>query len=281
MRRRGIVLHVIGRRDVLRAWAASLVAPVACGRAARPEVRDGRVVVTFWYAYGDLVRKVLLDLVARYNASQSRVLVEAVHQGDYFECLAKLRTAIAAGAAPDALARRLRGRPVPRARRSPRGARRLRGRARFAFVPALAQGGTFDGGDGEPLVAIPFNRSTPIAFPNARMLAEARVAPPRTWDELVDVARALTRRAERRRRCAGASRCPISWWYWVAMVGQAGGRLVEPDGRMSLGGEAGERAVRFWQRLVHDERVDAAAARTRLPGLAVARTRASCRAASR
>jgi sn-glycerol 3-phosphate transport system substrate-binding protein len=247
------VLHVIARRDVLRAWAASLLVP-ACGRAARPEVRDGRVVVRFWYAYGDLVRKVLLDLVARFNESQTRVLVEAVHQGDYFECLAKLRTALAAGAAPTLshvvcevvpyLARAGVLEPLD----DYDGAREL------PFVPALDQRGAFDGGEREPLVAIPFNRSTPIAFANARMLEEARVEPPRTWEELVNVARALTRRTADGQVRWGFE-VPISWWYWVAMVGQAGGRLVEPDGRMSLGGEAGERALRLWQRLVHEERV--------------------------
>src|ERR1700730_10224584 len=39
------------------------------------------------------------------------------------------------------------------------------------------------------------------------------------------------------------------------MVGQAGGRLVDADGRLSLGGAAGEKAIRFWQRLVRDEKV--------------------------
>jgi sn-glycerol 3-phosphate transport system substrate-binding protein len=39
------------------------------------------------------------------------------------------------------------------------------------------------------------------------------------------------------------------------MVGQGGGRLVEPDGSVTLGGSAGEDALRFWQRLVHDDRV--------------------------
>src|ERR1700690_3833799 len=92
---------VASRRSLLRACAASIaLAPLACGRPARPEREGGRVVVTFWYAYGDLVRKVLLELVARFNAAQSRVLVRAVHQGDYFESLAKLRTALAAGVAP-------------------------------------------------------------------------------------------------------------------------------------------------------------------------------------
>jgi sn-glycerol 3-phosphate transport system substrate-binding protein len=246
---------VITRRDLLRAWAASVAAgSLACGRRRRPERRDGRTVVTFWYAYGDLVRKVLLDLVARYNASQSSVLVEAVHQGDYYECLAKLRTALAAGAAPTLshvvcevvpyLARA----GVLEALDGYEGARAI------PFVPALAQQGTFAGGGDHPLVAIPFNRSTPIAFANARMLDEAHVAAPRTWDELVEAARALTRRTE-----SGDTRwgfeVPISWWYWVAMVGQAGGHLVEPDGRVSLGDEAGAKAVRFWQRLVRDEHV--------------------------
>ncbi len=248
---------MIARRDLLRAWAASLaLAPLAtgCGRRARPEYRDGRVVVTFWYAYGDLVRRVMLDLVARYNASQTRVFVEAVHQGDYYECLAKLRTALAAGAAPtlshvvcEILPYLVRA-GVLEDLGGYEGARVL------PFVPALAQEGTFDQGGAQPLVAIPFNRSTPIAFLNARMLDEAHLAPPRTWDELLAAAHALTRRAPNGEVRWGFE-VPISWWYWVAMVGQAGGRLVEPDGRVSLGDAAGEKALRFWQRLVRDEHV--------------------------
>jgi sn-glycerol 3-phosphate transport system substrate-binding protein len=244
----------VTRRDVLRALTASMAASMACGRRSRPEVRDGRVVVTFWYAYGDLVRKVLLDLVARYNASQSRVLVEAVHQGDYFECLAKLRTAIAAGAAPTLshvvcevvpyLARAGVLEPLDD----------YDGAHDIPFVRALDQAGAFAGGDREPLVAIPFNRSTPIAFLNGQALEQARVAAPRTWGDLVETARALTRRSANGETRWGFE-VPISWWYWVAMVGQAGGRVVEADGRITLGGDAGETAIRLWQRLVHEDRV--------------------------
>jgi sn-glycerol 3-phosphate transport system substrate-binding protein len=225
-----------------------------CGRPSRPARRDGRIVVTFWYAYGDLVRKVLLDLVARYNASQSRVVVDAIHQGDYYECLAKLRTAVAAGAAPTLshvvceVVPYLTRAGVLEVLSDYEGARAI------PFVPALEQGGAFSGGQDQPLVALPFNRSTPIAFANARMLEEARVVPPRTWDELAETARALTRRTPQGEVRWGFE-VPISWWYWVAMVGQAGGRLVESDGRVLLGGDAGERAIRFWQRLVRDDRV--------------------------
>jgi sn-glycerol 3-phosphate transport system substrate-binding protein len=254
---------VIARRDLLRALGgaslggASLALPwgaAGCARRARPIREDGRVVVAFWYAYGDLVRKVLLELVARFNASQSRVLIRPVHQGDYFECLAKLRTAIAAGAAP-ALSHVI-CEVVPYLARAgvlePLDA--YEGARALPFIPALEQRGAFGGAEEQPLVAIPFNRSTPIAFANGRILQEERVAPPRTWDELVDAARRLTKRAPGGEVRWGFE-VPISWWYWVAMQGQAGGRLVEPDGRVTLGGEAGEKAVRFWQRLVHEERV--------------------------
>jgi sn-glycerol 3-phosphate transport system substrate-binding protein len=212
------------------------------------------VVVTFWYAYGDLVRKVLLDLVARFNAAQSRVLVEAVHQGDYYEALAKLRTALAAGVAPTLSHVVLE--VVPYLARAgvlePLDA--YEGAHELAFVPALEQRGSFAGADREPLVAIPFNRSTPILFANGRVLDEEHASPPRTWEELAVVARRLTKRS-----AGGEVRwgfeVPISWWYWVAMVGQAGGRLVESDGRLSLGGDAGEKSIRFWQWLVRDQRV--------------------------
>lgn len=252
---------VIARRDLLRACAASFTAgaipgAAGCTRRARPEWRDGRIVVSFWYAYGDLVRKVLLDLVARYNAAQSRVFVEAVHQGDYYECLAKLRTAIAASAAPSLS--HVVCEIVPYLARAgvlePLDA--YEGAATIPFVPQLDQRGAFDSGAAQPLVCVPFNRSTPIAFANGAMLAEAGVRPPRTWDELVEAARALTRRSP---GGGGDVRwgfeVPISWWYWVAMVGQGGGRIVDADGRITLGGDAGERALRFWQRLVRDEKV--------------------------
>jgi sn-glycerol 3-phosphate transport system substrate-binding protein len=246
---------VIGRRKVLQALTASLGASVTgCVPRSRPIREDGRIVVSFWYAFGDLVRKVLLELVAKYNESQSRVLVRAVHQGDYFEALAKLRTAIAAGAAP-ALSHVV-CEVVPYLARAgvlePLDA--YEGAGALPFVPALDQRGSFAGGAGQPLWSIPFNRSTPIVFANARALEDDRASIPRTWEDLADTARRLTRRTADGEVRWGFE-VPISWWYWVAMVGQAGGKLVEGDGRISLGGDAGVRALRFWQRLVHEDRV--------------------------
>lgn len=239
------------RRDALRALTvgAACAALPACRRARRV---DGRTVVTLWFAYGGKNREVLLDLVKRFNLAQSRVLVEATYQGDYFEALAKLRTALAAGAAPTFS--HVVGEVVPYLARAnvlePLDA--YDGAEKLGLVRALAQAGSYVGADATPLVAIPFNRSTPIMYLNGDVVArELGGKVPQTWDELADAARALTRRDGTVR---WGHEVPIGWWFWVAMVGQAGGSVVAPDGTPTLGGDAGEKALRFWQKLVHEDR---------------------------
>lgn len=212
------------------------------------------MVVPFWYAFGDRVRKVLLDQVARYNASQGHVLIRPVHQGDYFEALAKLRSAIAAGAAPPLSHVVLEVLPYLARAGVLEPLDDYEGASDLPLLPALAQRGSFDVPRGERLYGIPFNRSTPIAYGNGRLLDEARAALPTTWEELSTTARALTHRT-RGGEVRWGFEVPISWWYWVAMVGQAGGRLVDAEGRLVLGGDAGDEALRFWQRLVRIERV--------------------------
>ena len=241
------------RRELLAALFGTL-ASVGCGRPARP-MRDGtRTVVTFWYAFGDLVRKVLLDLVERYNESQAEVLVRPVHQGDYFEALAKLRTAIAAGVAPPLSHVVLEVLPylVRAGVLEPLDA--YGDMPELGLEPMLSQGGTFGSGAPAATYGVPLNRSTPIAYCNARIFQRDGAHIPTTWDELSEVAKRLTRRSSGGITQWGFE-VPISRWYWVALVGQAGGRLVEPDGTMSLGGAAGEAALEFWQRLVRKDRV--------------------------
>ncbi len=241
------------RRDLLRALAAGVATSAALPACRRARRVDGRTVVTLWFAYGGKNREVLLDLVRRFNASQSRVTVDATYQGDYFEALAKLRTAIAAGAAPTFS--HVVGEVVPYLARAnvlePLDA--YDGARTLPLVRALAQSGSYVGGDERPLVAIPFNRSTPIMYLNGDVVArELGGKIPQTWTELEGAAMQLTRRDGDVR---WGFEVPISWWFWVAMVGQAGGRVVAEDGTPTLGGAAGEKALRFWQKLVHEDRV--------------------------
>jgi sn-glycerol 3-phosphate transport system substrate-binding protein len=194
--------------------------------------------------YGGRNRATLEALVDRFNAVQSDVWVHPIFQGDYFEGLAKLRTALAAGAAPPLS--HVVGEVVPyladagvlEALDDYPGARSL------PLLPALGQAGSFRNGADKPLVIVPFNRSTPIAYVNRRLLEARQIPAPESWESLARVASELSAPGR------FGFGCPIDWWYWAALVGQAGGEVVEPDGRISLGGEAGVRALGFWQDLV-------------------------------
>ena len=70
-------------------------------------------------------------------------------------------------------------------------------------------------GDAQPLVALPFNRSTPIAYYNKHVFTELGLSPPTTWTELRAVAARGTL-ADRSRWGFGAR---IDWWFWLALVG--------------------------------------------------------------
>jgi sn-glycerol 3-phosphate transport system substrate-binding protein len=243
----------VARRELLRGLAASIAAaalPTACA----PTTSDGRADVSLWFSYGGNNRKVLLSLVERFNASQGAVRVVPTYQGDYFEGLAKLRTALAAKAGPTLT--HVVGEVVPYLAEAGvlEHLDAFEGASSLDLVPELAQAKGFAGGDARPLVALPFNRSTPIVYYDKQVFAEARLAPPRTWDELRDTARALTTRGAGGEPSRFGFACPIDWWFWVALVGQAGGALLDGDGPPKLGGDAGVLAIELWQRMIHEDR---------------------------
>lgn len=227
---------------------AAFASFTGCRRATRDN--RGRVRLQLWYSLGGRNREVLLEIVRRFHASQDEIVVEPVYQGDYYESLAKLRTAIAAKAAP-ALSHVV-AEIVPYLAR----AGTLEplddypGMRELPLVTPLAQAGAFRGGAARPLVSVPLNRSTPLMYCNGNLFAKAGLKPPATWQELVETAKALTIPGER-----WGYEVPISWWFWVALVGQAGGRIYDDDGHPTLGGEAGVRALEHWQDLVHRQKV--------------------------
>jgi sn-glycerol 3-phosphate transport system substrate-binding protein len=237
------------RRTLLAALGTSALAGSACGRR-RSE--DGRVPVTLWYSYGGKNREVLTELVARFNRSQRDIHVEATYQGDYYEALAKLRTALAARAAPTLSHVVVEVLPYLAEAKTLEPLDAYPGANELGLVRALAQAGAYANGDSRPLYGVPFNRSIPVAYLNAELFERERLEPPRTWNELVDAARRLTLRSATPRWGFGV---PISWWFWVALTAQAGGELVLPSGETTFGDAAGERALAFLQRLVHGERV--------------------------
>jgi sn-glycerol 3-phosphate transport system substrate-binding protein len=238
---------MIPRREFLRASAAlggSLLP--ACARSAVPK---GRTAVSLWFSYGGTNREVLESLVQRFNRGQTRDYVQAVYQGDYFEGLAKLRTAIAANCAP--VLSHVVGEVVPYLAEAGvlEPLADYPGMRELDLIPELGQERSWVGGGARPLCALPFNRSTPIAYLNGDLFEQARLAPPRSWHELRAVAKRLTDPQSNGRFGFG---CPVNWWFWVALVAQAGGSVVAENGRISLGDAAGVQALAFWQGLVRD-----------------------------
>ena len=248
----------LDRRAFLRAIGASFasVATASALPSCAPRDPEGRTIVSLWFAYGGKNREELLALVQKFNASQAAVRVDATYQGDYFEALAKLRTAIAARAAP-ALTHVI-GEVLPYLAEAgvlaPLDTTSTNALAVTDLVPALAQEGAYVGGAERPLWGVPFNRSTPIAYLHGAVLEELGLAPPTTWDELRAFAKAATIRANDGSVPRWGFACPVDWWFWAALVGQAGGEVIANDGAVTLGGEAGARALRFWQTLVHEDR---------------------------
>jgi sn-glycerol 3-phosphate transport system substrate-binding protein len=209
--------------------------------------KRGRGEIAFWFSYGGNNRKVLLELVERFHREQTAVRVQPVFQGDYFEGLVKLRTGLFVGSVPTVT--HVVGEVVPYLARAGvlEGLDGVGEEVARDLDPALSQAGSFVGGEKEPLWALPFNRSTPIAFYNRTLFRELGLEPPRTWEDL----RSVARRGATPNRFGFA--CPIDWWFWCALVGQAGGKLVE-DGRVTLGGDAGVRGIALWQTMVHEDR---------------------------
>ena len=220
----------------------------SCRRGGPRPVR-----AALWYSYGGRNRRTLERLLRRFVAVQSEYAIDGVFQGDYYEGLAKLRLALAARTGPSMshviaeVVPYLSSAAVLEPLGSYPGARDL------DVISALGQEGTWVQGGGRPLVALPFNRSTPIAYLDGDVIERLHLQPPSTWDELRETAKALTIR-RRSRVLRHGFECPISWWFWTALVYQAGGRIIEDDGTPSLGGEAGVKALELWQTMVHEDR---------------------------
>ena len=232
-----------------RAFVGAVV-PGAALAACTRHTRDGqgRVRLRLWHSLGGRNREVLVEITKRFQSAHPDVVVEPVYQGDYFESLAKLRTAIATGTAP-ALTNVV-AEVVPYLVRASALETLGAELGALPLVTPLAQAGAFRGGGDKPLVSIPLNRSTPLMYCNGDLFARAGLRPPRTWTEVREHARALTVKGQR-----FGFEVPIAWWFWVALVGQAGGSVFDEEGRPTLGGEAGVKAVKWWQDLVHRDRV--------------------------
>lgn len=206
-----------------------------------------KVVIKYWYAYGDKIEEAKLHMVKTFNESQDKYEVVAEHQGGYDDLHAKVQAAFAAGNAPAVTDLEIASTGVfansgmleeltPYVEKD-------KDQVKLDdFIPGLMGNAYVNG----KLYGLPFMRSTPIMYKNVTMLKNAGLDPagPKTWEELEQYSRVLKEKGK-----IGMT-IPVDIWYYEALVAQSGGRMLSEDGKTAAFNDAaGVAPVEFWKRL--------------------------------
>ncbi|MGQ9864981.1 MAG: ABC transporter substrate-binding protein [Pseudanabaenaceae cyanobacterium] len=229
------------RRQVLLGLAASGL--VGC--AAPP--RSDRTVL--WQGINPPSnRQVFLDLVDRFNQSQSEVWVEARYAGQPDQQVPKILAAVVGETVPDLLwyAPALTGRLVELKALRPLDDLWQNSPRRPEVLPALES--TMVWGDRH--WSVPFAVNTVALYYRPSLLQAAGVsALPRTWSELVTVAKTLSQ-GDRRGILLPLGKGEFAVFLWTAFLWSTGAYLVDEQGRPTLNTEGAIRALQLWQDLV-------------------------------
>lgn len=245
------------KRVLLMLLAITMIFPLAaCGtksvKASNDVIEEGNgsVEIDFWYSLGGKNGEVIAGMIEEFNESQDKIIVNGTYQGNYYENHAKVLSAIASDTQPD----------ITMVEIASIGA--------FADAGALENLGTYVQSEGtdfikdyipglmgnsywkNKLYAVPFNRSTPILYLNKDMLREANLnlAGPKTWDELREYARKLTKKGE-----VYGFESPIDIWFYEALVFENGGKILSDDGmKPRFNSQKGIEPVEFWQDMIEE-----------------------------
>lgn len=234
--------------------------PIWAGAAAE-KAPEGPVKIVFWRSLTGVAGEAQEELVARFNASQDDVIVEAQFQGAYAELLQKLLAALAAGELPDLV---LLDSPFV-ALFAKDGA--LVNLDQFVkndtssfdikdFIPGLIQDGYYDGS----LYALPVLRSTPLLYVNGDMLAEAGLPrrAPKTWDEFREFSKKVTKfdaSGQPIQQGAGFTMGQTSaHWYFQGAVYAYGGLVSDEKFNIHLTEEPVIKLATLWQDMVFKDK---------------------------
>ncbi|NPD17410.1 extracellular solute-binding protein [Xinfangfangia sp. D13-10-4-6] len=223
------------RRAILATGAAAFATSFLPGRARASDVR--LTVSSIWGA-----DKPFQKVVDAFNAKGLGVQVENRFDGDYEAATAKALAGIAAGKAPDLM---VTGWKFGYFARRTLGARDLRqiDEARAAaimenFRPSLVPLVTID----QALIGLPWAMSTPITFINSQLWAEAGLSPdlpenPDT-DWLYDAGRKLDAALKGHATYRSALALSNNEWTSQSFIQNAGGFIIDPEGRLALESDA-------------------------------------------
>ncbi|MCJ8014660.1 ABC transporter substrate-binding protein [Paenibacillus sp. KQZ6P-2] len=206
-----------------------------------------KIVIKYWYAYGDKIEEAKQHMVKTFNESQDKYQVVAEHQGNYGDLHAKVQAAFAAGNAPAVTDLEIASTGVfahsgMLEELTPYAEKDKEQLKLDDFIPGLMGNAYVD----DKLYGLPFMRSTPIMYKNVTMLKNAGLDPagPKTWDELEEYSRVLKEKGK-----VGMT-LPVDIWYYEALVAQSGGQMLSDDGKKAAFNEpAGVAPVEYWKKL--------------------------------
>jgi len=251
MKRKSLVLAT-----VLVVLMLSLIIPGTVFAADKAPVK-----IVYWRSLTGVAGDAQDELVAKFNASQTGIVVGAQFQGAYADILQKLLAALAAGEVPDIVlldspfvalfAKDGALVPLDDFAKKDKTGFNLKD-----FIPGLLQDGYYD----DELFALPVLRSTPLLYVNGDMLAEAGlpVRAPITWDEFREFSKKLTKynkAGEAEQLGAGFTMTATTGhWYFQAAVYSYGGLVSDEKFGIHLNEEPAIKVATLWQDMVFKDK---------------------------
>jgi sn-glycerol 3-phosphate transport system substrate-binding protein len=241
--------------------AAPANTPIPTSTIAPPQ-NPNAVKITFWHSMGgDLGGKAIPQMANEFNASQDKCFVEPIYQGSYDDALNKLKAGLQSKDTPAVM------------QLYDIGTRLMVDLKVITPVQDYIDKENYDVSDLEPnvlayytvdgkQVSMPFNSSTPMLYYNKNMFKDAGLdpeKPPRTFAEVQDYARKLTKKDSAGKVTVTGISISIYGWFFEQLLAVSGGYYVDNNnGRDGLATKATFNspegvAILEWWKSMNDE----------------------------
>ncbi|MGE7272992.1 ABC transporter substrate-binding protein [Brevibacillus panacihumi] len=208
------------------------------------------IEIDFWYALGGRNGEIIQEMTKKFNESQKDIVVKASYQGSYYENHSKVLAAVSAGNQPDVTMVEVASIGAFADAKVLEDLGPYANGAEKKYIPGLLGNSYWK----DKLYAIPFNRSTPLLYLNRDMLKAAGLDPegPKTWEELREFSKALTKKEGDKTATYGFSTA-IDIWFYEALVFQSGGSILTEDNKaLAINSEAGKAPIEFWTSMMKE-----------------------------
>lgn len=219
------------------------------GGASNGQSSGGKTTLTLWGDWGGDGQKQIQTMVDAFNKSQDKIQVKYALQQDV---ITKFLTAATNGGTPDIVFwdRWRTSLYAPKNVLHPIDEYLERdGIKREDFYNEALKELTYQ----DKLYGMPLTVDTRALFYNKKMLNEAGLQPPQTWDDLENVAQKLTKWDGNKLNVAGMSLGDPG--LFSMYIQQAGGSMLTEDNKVNVNTDAGKQVLDFWGRLMNEDKV--------------------------